>query len=231
MPSTMPLTTTPITADLVRGALELEQTEPACSPTGCPPGPGPGARPAAADGREPALRRTPGLPYGGHHHRARHPARPSACTSAPRPAPTGSTTCVVDGQLVDQGTVPQGRAIVIDMTKGSFEQRDGEPGTLRFEGLPADPKDVEIWLPHGETTGSSRCAPTPRSSRCPTAGGRCGCTTAARSAPAPRPAARPPPGPPAPPRWAAWSWSTWASAAARCSTRSSPGPCATPRPT
>ncbi|WP_456093896.1 GDSL-type esterase/lipase family protein [Nocardia suismassiliense] len=28
----------------------------------------------------------------------------------------------------------------------------GSAGTLRFDGLPADPKDIEIWLPHTEIT-------------------------------------------------------------------------------
>jgi hypothetical protein len=68
------------------------------------------------------------------------------------PRPDGIYDLVVDGRLVEQGSVPQGRAIVIDMAQGSFEQRDGESGTLTFHGLSPDPKDVEIWLPHSETT-------------------------------------------------------------------------------
>ena len=39
MPPTPPLTPTPITPDLVRGALELEPTERGLLPTGCRPGP------------------------------------------------------------------------------------------------------------------------------------------------------------------------------------------------
>jgi lysophospholipase L1-like esterase len=38
------------------------------------------------------------------------------------------------------------------MTTGSAEHRPGTPGTLRFTDLPDGVKDVEIWLPHNETT-------------------------------------------------------------------------------
>jgi lysophospholipase L1-like esterase len=38
------------------------------------------------------------------------------------------------------------------MTKGTFEDRPGEPGTVRFDGLRGESKDVELWLPHNETT-------------------------------------------------------------------------------
>jgi lysophospholipase L1-like esterase len=68
------------------------------------------------------------------------------------PRPDGVYDLVVDGQLVGQGSVPGGRALLIDLSNGSFEERPGDPGTIRFHGLPAEPKDVELWLPHNETT-------------------------------------------------------------------------------
>jgi hypothetical protein len=40
----------------------------------------------------------------------------------------------------------------IDMTTGSVESRPGPIGTIRFPDLTAEVKDVEIWLPHNETT-------------------------------------------------------------------------------
>lgn len=38
------------------------------------------------------------------------------------------------------------------MTTGSAEVRPGDAGTARFAGLAPGMKDVEIWLPHNETT-------------------------------------------------------------------------------
>ncbi len=38
------------------------------------------------------------------------------------------------------------------MMAGTTERRPGRAGTVRFTGLPARDKDVEIWLPHNETT-------------------------------------------------------------------------------
>lgn len=148
----MQTTTTPITAGLVRGALELEQTEHGLLPHRLPAW-------ARAQVPDPQLLMAESQPSG-----VRLVFRTAATTieldtlptkrvyvGAP-PRPDGRYDLLVDGRLVGQGSVPTGRAIVIDMTKGTFEERPGEPGTLRFHGLPAEPKDVEIWLPHGETT-------------------------------------------------------------------------------
>ena len=144
--------TTPLTADLIRGALELEQTDRGLLPHRLPAW-------ARAQVPDPQLLMAESQPSG-----VRLAFRTAATTieldtlptkrvyvGAP-PRPDGVYDLVVDGRLVGQGSVPTGRELVIDMTKGSFEQRDGEPGTLRFHGLPAEPKDVEIWLPHSETT-------------------------------------------------------------------------------
>lgn len=48
--------------------------------------------------------------------------------------------------------MPGGDLLRIDVTTGTFTPTRGEPGTLRFEGLEDHLKDVEIWLPHNETT-------------------------------------------------------------------------------
>ncbi|MZD03810.1 lipase [Streptomyces sp. SID5785] len=66
--------------------------------------------------------------------------------------PDGLYDLVVDGRLAAQGSVPGGDVITIDMTRGTFAHTPGEPGTVRFDGLPAGVKDLEIWLPHNETT-------------------------------------------------------------------------------
>jgi hypothetical protein len=145
-------TTTPVTTDLVRGAIELEQTAHGVLPHRLPAW-------ARAQVPDPQLLMAESQPSG-----VRLAFRTAATSieldTLPTkrvyvgvpPRPDGLYDLCIDGQLVGQGSVPTGRAIVIDMTKGTFEDRAGEPGTLRFHGLPAEPKDVEIWLPHGETT-------------------------------------------------------------------------------
>ncbi|QNS03046.1 GDSL-type esterase/lipase family protein [Streptomyces xanthii] len=68
------------------------------------------------------------------------------------PRPDGVYDLVVDGRLLAQGSVPGGHVVTVDMTKGTFAHTPGAPGTLRFDGLDGTVKDVEIWLPHNETT-------------------------------------------------------------------------------
>ncbi|MFI7008460.1 SGNH/GDSL hydrolase family protein [Streptomyces sp. NPDC050145] len=68
------------------------------------------------------------------------------------PRPDGVYDLVVDGRLLAQGAVPGGHVITVDMSRGTFAHTPGAPGTLRFDGLAGTLKDVEIWLPHNETT-------------------------------------------------------------------------------
>ncbi len=68
------------------------------------------------------------------------------------PRPDGVYDLLVDGRLAGQAGVTGGNTLTIDMMTGSAEHRPGPPGTLRFAGLPDTVKDVEIWLPHTETT-------------------------------------------------------------------------------
>ena len=70
---------------------------------------------------------------------------------APR-RPDGVYDLLVDGELTAQASAAGGDVVAIDMTTGSSEHRAGEPTTLRFDGLPAGDKRVEVWLPHDETT-------------------------------------------------------------------------------
>ncbi|QIX27134.1 lipase [Nocardioides sp. JQ2195] len=82
--------------------------------------------------------------------------------------PDGIHDLVVDGVLANQGSVPGGDTLVIDMSAGSFEHRQGDPGTIRFDRLAAGEKLVEIWLPHDEATvlvalrADAAVAPAPR---------------------------------------------------------------------
>ncbi|WP_408607144.1 GDSL-type esterase/lipase family protein [Actinokineospora bangkokensis] len=68
------------------------------------------------------------------------------------PRPDGVYDLVVDGQLVAQRSVSGGNVLSIDMVTGERRTIPGEAGTIRFDGLPAGRKRVELWLPHNETT-------------------------------------------------------------------------------
>ncbi len=58
----------------------------------------------------------------------------------------------MDGRLAGQGTIAGGTRVTIDMVTGAVDNRPGTVGTIRFDGLPDEMKDVEIWLPQHETT-------------------------------------------------------------------------------
>ncbi|MFS4103329.1 GDSL-type esterase/lipase family protein [Streptomyces sp. PD-S100-1] len=144
--------TTPLTADLLRGALDLERTAHGLLPHRLPAR----ARAQCDDGQ---LALAESQPSG-----VRLVLRTRATaveldtlptkrryTGAP-PRPDGVYDLLVDGRLAGQGSVTGGNTLLLDMATGSAEHRPGPVGTLRFTGLPARDKDVEIWLPHNETT-------------------------------------------------------------------------------
>lgn len=144
--------TTPITADLLRGALDVERTERGVLPHRLPAW----ARAQGADGQ---LARAEAQPSG-----VRLALRTRATTveldtlptktlyqGAP-PRPDGLYDLLVDGELARQSSVAGGDVLTVDMTTGSAETRPGPVGTLRFSDLPDRLKNVEIWLPHNEVT-------------------------------------------------------------------------------
>jgi hypothetical protein len=144
--------TTPVTADLLRGALDVEHTEHGVLPHRLP------AR-ARAQNTDDQLAMAESQPSGVRLvFRTRATAveldalpTKRAYVGAP-PRPHGLYDLVVDGRPAGQGSVRSGNVITVDMTEGTSEVRPGVPGTVRFDGLSADLKDVEIWLPHNETT-------------------------------------------------------------------------------
>lgn len=144
--------TTPLTADLVRGAVELERTAHGLLPHRLP------AR-ARAQCADPQLAMAESQPSG-----VRLVFRTRATTieldtlptkrlyvGAP-PRPDGVYDLLVDGRPAGSGRVAGGNTLTIDMTAGTAEHRAGPVGTVRFTGLPDAVKLVEIWLPHNETT-------------------------------------------------------------------------------
>jgi lysophospholipase L1-like esterase len=145
-------TTTPLTPDLLRGALELERTEHGVLPHRLPVR----ARAQCAD---PQLVMAESQPSG---VRLAFRTRATAVeldtlptkrvyTGAP-PRPEGVYDLFVDGHLTDQATATGGNTLTVDLATGAVDHRPGPVATLRFTGLPDHAKDVEIWLPHNETT-------------------------------------------------------------------------------
>jgi len=146
------LTTTPLTPGFLRGALDVERTAHGLLPHRLPGW----ARAQNTDGQ---LAMAESQPSG-----VRLAFRTSATTveldvlptkrvytGAP-PRPDGVYELLVDGRPVHRATAGGGNTLTIDMTAGTFEFGQGAPATLRFPGLPAGPKEVQIWLPHDETT-------------------------------------------------------------------------------
>ncbi|MCE7080466.1 GDSL-type esterase/lipase family protein [Streptomyces sp. ST2-7A] len=147
-----PLISTAITADLVRGAVELERTERGVLPHRLP------AR-ARARGADAQVLMAEAQPSGvrlAFRTRAGTVeldalATKRAYRGAP-PRPDGVYDLVVDGRLTDRGSITGGNVVTIDMTAGTTGMEPGPVGTLRFAGLPAGVKDVELWLPFNEVT-------------------------------------------------------------------------------
>ncbi|MEV6738991.1 GDSL-type esterase/lipase family protein [Streptomyces sp. NPDC051104] len=144
--------TTPVTADLLRGALDLERTAHGVLPHRLP------AR-ARAQCADPQLALAESQPSGVRlAFRTRATAVELDALPTKRvyggapPRPDGVYDLLVDGHLAGRASVPGGHTLTIDMATGTAEHRPGQAVTLRFTDLPDRLKDVEIWLPHTETT-------------------------------------------------------------------------------
>jgi hypothetical protein len=144
--------TTPVTAELVRGALEVERTEhgvmphrlPAWARAQCPDG-----QLAMAEAQPSGVRvvfRTRATAVELDTLRTKN-----AYEGAP-PRPDGVYDLLVDGRLTGRASTTGGNVLMIDMATGSAETRPGPVGTVRFTDLPERVKDVQIWLPYNEIT-------------------------------------------------------------------------------
>jgi hypothetical protein len=144
--------TTPLTADLLRGALDVELTEHGLLPHRLP------AR-ARAQNTNAQLAMAEAQPSG-----VRLAFRTAATaveldtlrtkrdyTGFP-PRPDGLYDLLVDGRPAGQAAGTGGNVLTVDLATWEGEVTTGPVGTIRFTGLPARDKDVEIWLPHNETT-------------------------------------------------------------------------------
>jgi hypothetical protein len=144
--------TTPITLDLLRGALDLEPTERGVLPHRLPAW----ARTQYDDDQMTMVDSQPSgvrLVFSTRSTVVELDTVPTKrdYIGAP-PRPDGVYDVLVDGRLVTQLTAKGGDVITIDLMTGSAGTRRGEAQTLAITGLPAAAKTVEIWLPHDETT-------------------------------------------------------------------------------
>ncbi|WP_405715027.1 lipase [Streptomyces xanthophaeus] len=151
--STAPrLITTPLTADLLRGALDLERTDRGVLPHRLPAR----ARAQCTDGQLAMAESQPSGVRVVLRTRATvielDALRTKRAYLGAPPRPDGVYDLLVDGQLAGQASVNGGNVVTVDMATGSAELLSGPVGTVRFTGLPDRDKDVEVWLPYNETT-------------------------------------------------------------------------------
>ncbi|MFJ2776827.1 MULTISPECIES: GDSL-type esterase/lipase family protein [unclassified Kitasatospora] len=143
--------TTPVTADLLRGALDLERTAHGVLPHRLPAR----ARAQYTDGQLAMAESQPSgvrLVFRTRATAVELDTLPTkrVYVGAP-PRPDGVYDLLVDGRPAGQSTVTGGNTLTIDMTARTATTEPGPPGTVRFTGLADRVKDVEIWLPHNET--------------------------------------------------------------------------------
>ncbi|MGW6455578.1 GDSL-type esterase/lipase family protein [Streptomyces sp. NPDC055078] len=145
--------TTPVTADFLRGHLEVEETAHGLLPHRLPAWARrqiPDDRLAVAEAQPSGVRlafrtRATGIELDTLPTKRVYLGFP--------PPPDGVYDLLVDGRLTAQATVDGGNLRTItDMQTQAAEFTEGPAGTARFTGLPAGEKDIEIWLPHAEIT-------------------------------------------------------------------------------
>ncbi|MGV9288392.1 GDSL-type esterase/lipase family protein [Streptomyces sp. NPDC003719] len=145
--------TTPVTADLLRGHLDVERTTQGLLPHRLPARARrqiPDDQLAVAEAQPSGVR----LVFRTRATTVELVTLPTKRAYRGLPAPAdGVYDLLVDGLLAAQATVAGGNVrTVVDMVTQRAELREGPAGTARFTGLPARDKDVEIWLPHTEIT-------------------------------------------------------------------------------
>lgn len=143
---------TPITAELIHGAIELERTEHGLLPHRLPAR----ARAQCEDARLLMAESQPS----GVRLAFRTPATAIELDTLPTkleypgvpPRPDGVYELLVDNRSAAQAVVRAGNTTTVDPRTGAGTTRSGTQGTARFDGLPDREKLVEIWLPHNERT-------------------------------------------------------------------------------
>ncbi|GGZ04343.1 GDSL-type esterase/lipase family protein [Streptomyces poonensis] len=144
---------TPITADFLRGHLEVEQTAHGLLPHRLPTWARrqiPDDRLAVAEAQPSGVR----LAFRTRATTIELDALPTKRVYRGFPSPPdGVYDLLVDGRLTAQATVVGGNLRTItDMLTQTAEFTEGPAGTARFTDLPEGEKGIEIWLPHTEIT-------------------------------------------------------------------------------
>ncbi|WP_042174754.1 GDSL-type esterase/lipase family protein [Streptomyces sp. NBRC 110035] len=144
---------TPVTADILRGFLDVEPTAHGLLPHRLPARARrqiPDDQLAMAEAQPSGVR----LAFRTRATTIELDTLPTKRVYRGFPAPAdGVYDLLVEGRLAAQATVTGGNVrTVVDMVTQAAELREGPAGTARFADLPARDKDVEIWLPHTEIT-------------------------------------------------------------------------------
>ncbi|MFE5555577.1 GDSL-type esterase/lipase family protein [Streptomyces sp. NPDC056544] len=145
--------TTPVTADFLRGHLDVERTAHGLLPHRLPARARqqiPDDRLAVAEAQPSGVR----LAFRTRSTVIELDALPTKRVyKGFPPPPDGVYDLLVDGRLTARATVAGGNVrTVTDLVSQTAELTEGPAGTARFTGLPAGDKDIEIWLPHTEVT-------------------------------------------------------------------------------
>lgn len=150
-PAPLPVTT-PVTTALLRGALDVERTDVGLLPHRLPVR----ARAQAPDGQIALAEAQPSGVRLVFRTRATvielEARRTRTAYQGVPPRPDGVYDLLVDGKLAARSSASGGNVLDVDMATGSTEFRTGPVGTVRFDGLPGQDKDVELWLPFNERT-------------------------------------------------------------------------------
>ncbi|MGW9029800.1 GDSL-type esterase/lipase family protein [Streptomyces sp. NPDC055722] len=144
--------TTPVTADILRGFLDVEPTAHGLLPHRLPARARrqiPDDQLAMAEAQPSGVR----LAFRTRATTIELDTLPTKRVYRGLPAPAdGVYDLLVDGSLAAQATVTGGNVRMIDLAAQSVELHEGPAGTARFTDLPTGDKAVEIWLPHTEIT-------------------------------------------------------------------------------
>ncbi|WLS47127.1 SGNH/GDSL hydrolase family protein [Micromonospora profundi] len=144
--------TTPISTDLLHGALDVQRTARGLLPHRLPAW----ARAQYSDGQLAMVEAQPAgvrLAFRTRATAVELDTLPTRHAYVGLPGrPDGVYDLLVNGQLTGQASVTGGDTVTIDPTTGTAERQSGPPGTVRFTGLSDEAKDIEIWLPHHEAT-------------------------------------------------------------------------------
>ncbi|MGA1837969.1 SGNH/GDSL hydrolase family protein [Herbiconiux sp. 11R-BC] len=148
--TTSPMSTTPITSALVRGAAELEPTARGVRPHRLPSWVGrrfPDPQLLSMESQPAGVR----LVFRSRARRLELESHPARVGYRGVERPRGGIDVFVDGELCLQDALTGGDLTEIDLQTGSTAAVPGPSHSTVLEGLPEGEKLVEIWLPHNES--------------------------------------------------------------------------------